>query len=176
MRTILCSLILAGGMWGQDAPAPNPTLPIAVAGFATFNQLSTPRWTGGFSAIYPVVGSWGVYGTTTTDIAPKKAMDPGTGREFYALSASVRQGVHRSVLSSGRLTFLLGGDLGPGFSQGQPSGISVSVDGSFVVTALYRLSNAFSVIAPVRMLYVSNIGWNPVAEIGVCVRLGALPK
>ena len=141
--------------YGQAPDFPATPLPAALAVFGSFNQLGTPtRYAGGVSAVYPVVGSIGIYGTTTTDIIPKRATDPVTGREFWALSANIRQGGHKALFHSGRLTFLLGGDVGPGFSQAQPSGINVDFSGSFVATGLYQISRGFSMIVPVRMLYI----------------------
>lgn len=146
-------------------------LPVGLAAFAAYNQLGTPRWTGGLAAIYPVVERLGVYATTTADLYPKKAVDPVTGRQFYAISASTRQGVHYRALTSGKATFLLGGDLGPGFSQGDPSGIKISLTSSFVATMAYQITPKFYAMVPIRMLYVSGIGWNPVAQAGVVISL-----
>jgi len=154
---------------------PQIPLPTAVAAFGEFNQLGTPRFTMGVSAIYPIVGSAGVYGSTTADILPKQAVDPATGKSFYALSMGFRQGVHKDILDTGRLSVLLGGDVGPSFSNTQAAGLSVNFSTSFVATAIYQLTPAFSLILPIRMLYVSGVGWNPVAEAGVVINLGKLP-
>ena len=176
MKTIICALLLVATAFGQEAGTfPATPLPVAVAGFVEFNQLGSPRFTGGFSAIYPVVGSVGLYGTTTADVFPKKAVDPTTGKSFYAISSSIRQGFHKDLLDTGRLSFLLGGDVGPGFSQAQPTGISVNLSASFVMTTLYQVNPTFSVVFPIRMLYVSGIGWNPVMEAGVVINLKNLP-
>ena len=130
----------------------------------------------GIAAIYPVVGSAGVYGTSTADILPKLATDPTTGKKFYAISASLRQGLHKDIVDTGRLSFLLGGDVGPSFSQGQSSGFNINFSSSFVATAVYQITPVFSFIVPVRMLYISGIGWNPIAEAGVMINLKNLPK
>lgn len=176
-RLFFLLLIFMVGMFGQSGPAePLTTLPIGLAVFASFNQLGSPRFTGGVAAIYPMVGSVGVYGTTTTEIYPKKATDPSTGRGFYAVSASVRQGAHKSLLATGRWTFLVGGDVGPGFTQDEPSGIAVSLSSSFVATAHYQINSMFGAVVPVRMLYISGIGWNPVLQAGVVINLKNLPK
>ena len=179
-RTILSILVLAGLAAAQTNATPAVTfpatpLPVAIAGFASYNQLGSPQFTGGVSAIYPVSGQLGVYGTTTADVYPKKAIDPTTGRSFYAVSSSVRQGFHKDLLDTGRFSFLLGGDVGPGFSQAQPTGIAVSLSGSFVATTLYQINPTFSFILPVRMLYISGIGFNPVVEAGFVVNLKNLP-
>jgi hypothetical protein len=161
---------------------PSLVLPAGIAVFGEFNQLGNPRWTAGFSALYPIAGSAGVYGSTTADVLPKLATDPATGRKFYAISSAARQGFHKSVIATGRFTALIGGDVGPSFSQSTSSviagksAITVSFSGSFTATGVYQFSSAFSAIVPVRMLYVSGIGWNPVLEAGVVINLKKLPK
>ena len=173
MKHLILPALFAVAAFGQNSPVEFPAvpLPVAVAAFGEFNQLGDPRFTMGVSAIYPVVGSFGIYGTTTADILPKKAIDPTTKRSFYAISSSIRQGFHKDLLDTGRFTFMLGGDVGPSFSQSQPSGISVDFSSSFVATGIYQLTPAFSLIAPLRMLYVSGIGWNPIVEAGIVVNL-----
>jgi hypothetical protein len=161
---------------------PSLVLPAGIAAFGEFNQLGDPRWTAGFAALYPIVGSAGVYGSTTADVLPKLATDPTTGRHFYAISSSARQGFHKSVVTTGRLTALIGADVGPSFSESTSSlisgksAITVSFSGSFIATGVYQLSSAFSAIVPVRMLYVSGIGWNPILEAGIVINLKNLPK
>ena len=155
---------------------PNIPIPAGIAVFAAFNQLGNPQWTAGFSAIYPVVGSIGVYGTTTADVYPKAAIDPTTKKHFYAIDSSVRQGVHKDLIDTGKWSFLLGGDVGPSLSQAQPSGIAVNLSSSFVATAVFKVNGTLSLIVPVRMLYISGIGWNPVAEAGVVINIKNLPK
>jgi hypothetical protein len=181
MKPIALLLALALCAFAQSAPAPapavsTPAVPTGFAAFGEFNQLgTTSKWSGGLSAIYPVSTQAGVYMTTTGDILPKKAVDPTTKLDFYAISASLRQGIHKSMLSTGKFTFLLGGDVGPSFSQ--PNGtLSVSFSSSFIATALYQINNVFSLIVPVRMLYISGIGWNPVIEAGVAINTKNLPK
>jgi hypothetical protein len=185
MRHLTLAVLCVCASFAQSITAQGPTAAPAIStpavptGFATFlefNQLgTTSKWSGGLSAIYPASTSMGVYLTTTGDILPKKAVDPTTGLSFYAISASLRQGVHKSMLSTGKFTFLLGGDVGPSFSQ--PNGtLSVSFSSSFIATGLYQVNNVFSVIVPVRMLYISGIGWNPVLEAGVAINTKNLPK
>jgi hypothetical protein len=196
MKKLIVFALFAMAAFGQTtatpaAPAVTPTpivtfpsliLPAGIAALGEFNQLGNPRWTAGFSALYPIVGSVGVYGSTTADVLPKLAVDPARGRKFYALSAAARQGLHKDVVTTGRFTALIGGDVGPSFSQstGSPiagkSAITVSFSGSFTATGVYQLSSAFSAIVPVRMLYVSGIGWNPVLEAGIVINLKNLPK
>ena len=177
IRTALMALAFSLPLAAQPAPEfPAIPLPIAVAGFGEFNQLGTPRLTGGFSAVYPVIGSVGVYGTTTADILPHKAIDPSTGRSFYALSSSIRQGFHKDLVDTGRFSFLAGADVGPSFGNAQPSGINVSFSSSLIITGVYQITPLFSAILPIRMLYVSGAGWNPVIEAGIAINLKRLPK
>jgi hypothetical protein len=180
MKKLIISALFTIAASGQTATTPvnfpATPLPVAMAAFGEFNQLGNPRFTMGVSAIYPVVGSIGVYGTTTADIMPKKAVDPVTKRNFYAVSTSIRQGFHKDIRGGGRLHFLVGGDVGPTFSQSQPSGINVNFSSSFVATTIFQITPAFSFIVPVRMLYMCGIGWNPIAEAGVVINLKSQTK
>jgi hypothetical protein len=45
-----------------------------------------------------------------------------------------------------------------------------------VATSVFQISPVFSFIVPVRMLYISGIGWNPIAEAGIMINLKNLPK
>ena len=180
MKYFAVPALFAVAAFGQTTSTPvnfpSIPLPTAVSAFGEFNQLGSPRFTMGISAIYPVVGPAGIYGTTTADILPKLATDPATGKKFYAISSSIRQGFHKDLVDTGRASFLIGGDVGPSFGQAQPSGITVNFSSSFVATGIYQITPAFSFIIPVRMLYVTGIGWNPIAEAGVLVNLKNLPK
>jgi len=180
MKHSIVPALLATAAFGQTptTPVSFPAIPLptAVSVFGEFNQLGTPRFTMGISAIYPVVSSAGIYGTTTADILPKLATDPTTGKDFYAIQSSIRQGFHKDVLDTGRLSFLIGGDVGPSFSQSQTSGFNVSFSSSLVATAIYQITPVFSFILPVRMLYITGVGWNPIAEAGVLINLKKLPK
>ena len=73
-------------------------------------------------------------------------------------------------------SFLIGADVGPSFDQAQPSGINVNFSSSFVATAIYQITPVFSFLVPVRMLYITGIGWNPIVEAGVLINLKNLPK
>ena len=183
---LLCAISAFGQTTAPVQPTqPAPTTPVnfpaipmptGVAAFGEFNQLGSPRFTMGISAIYPVSGSAGIYGTTTADILPKLAADPTTGRKFYAISSSVRQGFHKDLFDTGHLSFLIGADVGPSFNQAQPSGINVNFSSSFVATAVYQITPVTSFLLPVRMLYITGIGWNPIVQAGVIVNLKNLPK
>jgi hypothetical protein len=180
MKNAVLSALFAVAAFGQTTTPPVNfpaiPLPVAISAVGEFNQLGSPRFTMGVSAIYPVVGSAGLYGTTTADILPKLATDPTTGKRFYAISSSLRQGFHKDIVDTGHASFLLGGDVGPSFSQSQPSGIAVNFSSSFVATAIYQVTPAISFMVPLRMLYITGIGWNPIVEAGVVINLKNLPK
>jgi hypothetical protein len=185
MKNFIVSALFAATAFGQTAVAPaQPTfsttvLPTGFAAFGEYNQLgATSKWSGGLSAMYPVSTSAGLYMTTTGDFLPQKAVDPVTGKTFYAISGSARQGIHKTIVSTGRFIFLIGGDVGPTFAQpsGVSSSINVSFSSSFIATGYYQISKVFGFIVPVRMLYVSGIGWNPIAEMGIVINLKNLPK
>ncbi|HEX3743245.1 MAG TPA: hypothetical protein VHW09_04935 [Bryobacteraceae bacterium] len=180
MKHFIVPALFAVAAFGQTPTTsvtfPAVPLPVAVSAFGEFNQLGTPRFTMGISAIYPVVGSAGVYGTTTADVLPKLSVDPTTGKKFYAIATSLRQGFHKDLLDTGHASFLVGGDVGPSFSQSQASGFNVNFSSSFVATAIYQITPVFSFIVPVRMLYVAGVGWNPIAEAGILINLKNLPK
>lgn len=177
IKTLIIFALCAFAAFAQTTPVtptfPAIPLPVAVAAFGEFNQFATPRFSMGISAIYPVVGSVGVYGTTTADILPKK----GTvnGKSGTLLSSSIRQGFHKSILDTGRFSFLLGGDVGPSFSQSQSSGFNIDFSSSFVATGIYQITPVFSFIVPVRMLYITGVGWNPIVEAGIVINLKNLP-
>jgi len=182
---IVSALFAAAAAWGQTATTPaQPTfstavLPTGFAVFGEFNQLgTTSKWSGGLSAMYPVSTSVGLYMTTTGDFLPQKAVDPVTRKTFYAISGSARQGVHKTIVSTGEFVFLAGADVGPTFAQpnGVSGSINVSFSSSFIATGYYQISKVFGFIVPVRMLYVSGIGWNPIAEVGIVINLKNLPK
>ena len=179
ISTIIALLVALTFAALAQTPSPVfPTIPLptAIAGFGEFNQLGTPRFTMGVSAIYPLVGSAGVYATTTADILPKLAVDPTTKKSFYAVSSSIRQGFHKDLFDTGRFSFLLGADVGPSFSSAQPSGINIDFSTSFIATGVYQLTPTFSLIVPLRMLYISGVGWNPIVEAGITVNLKSLAK
>src|ERR1051326_5782019 len=85
MKNTLLPLLFAAVALAQgtDSPVsfPSTPLPVAVSVFGEFNQLGTPRFTMGVAAIYPIIGSVGIYGTTTADILPQKATDPVRSEE-----------------------------------------------------------------------------------------------
>jgi hypothetical protein len=180
MKLLFASLLvfaLALTCQAQTTTSSTPVaLPTAVSVVGEFNQLGTPQWAIGLSALYTTNAQSGIgmYNTSTADVVPIKATDPATGKQFWAVSAQFRQGVHEKLLSTGKFVFLLGGDIGPGFST-STSGIAVSATGSFVATCLYRVNSWMNVVVPIRMLYVSNVGWNPVVQAGVSFNLSKLP-
>jgi hypothetical protein len=59
--------------------------------------------------------------------------------------------VHEKVLATGPFVFLLGADVGPGFSSTPTGGIQISASGSFVATGIYHANSCLSVVVPVRI-------------------------
>jgi hypothetical protein len=179
MKKLLLALALCSvAAFAQTTPTfPSFPLPAAVSAVGSFNQLGNPKWSVGLSALYPVVGQQGVYGSTTADVYTKK-MATATGQTYWGLSAGMRQGMHKSLLTTGRFTFLLGGDIGPSFSSAQPSGVNINFSSSFVFTTVVQITPVVSFVAPERMLYVggANTGWNPVLQAGFALNLSALAK
>jgi len=175
--TIATLLLLSAFSVFAQTPAPafpSVPLPLGVAGFVEYNQLGTPQVVGGVTAIYPVSGQLGLYATTTALLSPQKVIDPTTQRSFYAVTTQLRQGLHKDVLDTGRWSFLIGGDVGPSIGSSATSGLTVNFASSIVLTPLYQVSPAVSLILPVRGIYVSNVGWNPVVEFGVVFNLSKL--
>ena len=191
MKSITCIFLALAccvtAAFGQTAAPASPVkidiaVPDGVLVVGEYNQLGDPRWTGGLGGIYPVVGSIGVYGSTMVDFLPKLATDPATGKPFYALQASARQGFHKSLIATGRVTFLVGADVGPTFSQSTSSVISgqssiaVSFSTSVTTTTVVQLTPAISFVVPIRLLYIAPVGWNPIGEAGFLFNLKQLPK
>ena len=179
LKLVCIVLALAACLLAQT-PTPVPTTvtpPTAISVVGEFNQLASPRFAVGLSALYTTSAQSGIgmFNTSTADVVPVKAVNPANGKSFYAISASFRQGVHERVLATGPFVFLLGADVGPGFSSEPAGGITVSATGSFVATTVYKVNNFMSVVVPIRMLYVQNVGWNPVIQVGVSFNLKNLP-
>ena len=176
-KAVTITLLVVALVLACPAQTASVTLPTAISVVGEFNQLGTPQWAVGLSALYTTSAQSGIrmYNTSTADVVPIKAVDPATGKQFWAVSAQFRQGLHEKLLSTGKFTFLLGGDIGPGFSSTGTSGITVSATGSFVATCLYRVNSWMNVVVPIRMLYVGNVGWNPVVQAGVSFNLSKLP-
>jgi len=183
-RLAITTLFLAGILAGQTIPQPIPApvapppLPAYVSIIGEFNQLATPQWALGLSAIYTTTGqnNIGMANSTSADIVPVKgAKDPVTGRTFTAISAQLRQGVSEKLLCTGPFCVYVGADIGPGFSSTPAGGVSISATGSFSVITRVRLNSWLSFVTPVRMLYVNGIGWNPVLQGGLSFNLHKLP-
>jgi hypothetical protein len=175
MKNLLLLLAFCSVAFCQTFPT--FPLPASVSAVQSYNQLGSPKFTIGLTALYPIVGQSGVYMTTTADIFTKK-MTTATGQAFWGISAGIRQGLHKSLLTTGRFTFLLGGDIGPSFSSAQPSGTNINFSSSFVFTTVVQITPVVSFVAPERMLFVggASAGWNPVLQAGVSVNLSALAK
>jgi len=177
-KSVLLMLALGSILaFGQTTTSTPITLPTSISVVGEFNQLATPQWAIGISALYApsVQSNIGMYDTTSADVIPVRANDPVTKKPFIAISASIRQGVHEKILCSGKYCFFLGGDIGPGFSSNSTNGVSLSFTSSFVATSIYRIKPWLSFVVPIRMLYVSGIGWNPVLQAGFSFNLKALP-
>jgi hypothetical protein len=192
--SILACLLAFAALAQTPTPAPSaapatspvtlqvPKLPAMFGAYGQFNQLGSPRFNGGIVAIYPVSQSVGIYGSTITDLFPSAQKDTTTGRTFYALNTSVRQGFHKDMLDTGAFSFFIGGDIGPSFSSntgavvsGGVATISVSLSTSATGTLIYKAAPWMDVLASGRMLYVSGAGWNPVVAVGILFNLKKLP-
>ena len=174
---LLALTFLCVGMFAQTPTPTGIVLPTSVSVVGEFNQLATPQWAIGLCAMYAATAqsNIGMYNSSCADVIPVHATDPTTGKQFYAISASFRQGLHEKLLATGKFVFLLGADVGPGFSSSPTSGISLSATGSFVFTTVYRVKPYMSIVIPIRALYISGIGWNPVFQAGVNFNLSKLP-
>jgi hypothetical protein len=161
-KYVVAAALLAASVSGQTADR-SPTY---IGAGAAFNQIGTPRVTIWATAIYPIVSRVGLYSSTTTDIIPVLRTDAATSREYYGFSTSVRQGIHKTVLSSGKFHALVGADAGVEFSQYAPTGVAVAVAGSITGTAVYQLSQKWAVVVPIRALW-QNGAWNLVPEVGI---------
>jgi len=155
---------------------PSIALPAGIVATVNYDQLGSPRITGGFGAIYPIVGSVGVYGVSGAEFYPRLATDPASGKSFYALQVTVQQEVHKSIWASGRATFLLGVGAGPAITSTPPqsgatnsplSGLQIAVSTDVVSTAVVRLSKTLSAVFSVKGLYINGAGWNLVPRIGI---------
>lgn len=197
MKFLILALTLAS-FAGAQTPAAAPAtssstdpslvsipvkLPAMIGGYVQFNQLATPKWNGGVVAIYPVFQSAGIYGSTLTDVFPQRKIDPTTGRSFIALNTSVRQGFHKDLFDTGRISALIGGDVGPSFTgatgslvTGGAATVTVSLSSSATGTLVYKATSWLDIPISGRMLYVTNVGWNPVLSTGLLFNLKKLPK
>lgn len=172
-KLIALFLLLVGVVAAQDFPA--IPIPAGVAGFVEYNQLGSPKIVGGVSALYPVSGAYKLYMTTTALLSPQLKLDPTTNKQFYAVTTSFRQGLHRDMIDVGKWSFLVGGDLGPALgSNPSASSLAVNFSSSVVITPVYQLSKSVSLILPLRGVYINNVGWNPEVDFGVQLNLSVL--
>jgi hypothetical protein len=165
------ALLFSGSLFAQDIP-----IPAGVAGFVEYNQLGSPKVVGGVSALYPVSGDWRLYMTTTALLSPQKKLDPTTGKQFYAVTTAIRQGLHRDIVDVGRWSFLFGGDLGPALGSTSTAGLALNFSSSVVLTPVYQVNPAISVIMPIRGVYINSVGWNPEIDFGVQINLNYLTQ
>lgn len=174
--TVTLLFVLAVVAVGQTPLTPAlPDTTFALGGFVSYNQLGTPQVTGGGFALYTLPVPH-LYGSTTAIIVPKVATDPDTGRSFYAVNANIVQHVHYDITLGklDRFKLLVGAGAGPSFGQDQPSGIAVSMNTSFMATPFYRITPVWGIALPVQMLYIKDVGWNPVAAVAFTINLKAL--
>jgi len=144
------------------------TLPAFFGAAVSFNQLGSPRLTPSFFSAYPILASAGLFASTEIDVVPVKQFDAATGRQFIAFSTSAREGVHRLLGRWGKLSLLVGGDAGAGFSQDGASGTSINFAGSFSLSGVYQIAPHLSVVAHPRMLWLAESRtWNMIPSIGI---------
>lgn len=168
MKFLLLASLLAASALAQTFPS--FPIPAGIAVSVSYNQLGTPQYTGGLTAIYPVAGQAGVYGTTTADFYPHKTADPTTGKSFYAIQSSIRQGFHKDLLDAGHFSFLIGGDVGPSVAS-SAAGVTVNLSASFTPTVVYQISTKLGMVFAPRLLYINGAGWNPVPQVGLIFNL-----
>jgi len=170
MKLLLLPLLLAAPALAQDpAPAdvPKPVTPAGILATVNYNQLGTPRVTGGFGAFYSLVNSVGVYGVSGAEFYTKLAVDPGTGRNFYALVANAAQEVHKHLLDVGSCSIYAGGGGGPSLSSSpQSSGVTVAFSANGSTTAVCPIKSGFGFVFSVKEMYINGIGWNLIPRIG----------
>jgi hypothetical protein len=160
-------------------------LPTSVFGGVSFNQLGTPKEAGELGAIYApsAQSAIGMYDSTTVDLVPVHLVDAATGRKYWSIEGTVRQGIHEKLFATGRWFFMAGGDVGPGLAtSASGQGLALSLSGSLDVIPIYRVSNAISLALPIRLEYLDAANqvagssrWNPVVQFNVVFHLGALP-
>jgi hypothetical protein len=153
------------------------TLPAYFAVGGEFNQLANPKGAIFVDMVYTTSGqnSIGMVNDTGIDIVPTKKTDPTTGKSFYAITSEVNQCVDEKIIATGKFRLYAGVCGGPGFSSTAAGGINISATGSFKAVATYRLNSFMSVVFPVRMNYITGIGWNPIIEGGISFDLKKLP-
>jgi len=158
-------------------------LPAGIAVYGTYNQLSTAssNWGFGMSGAYTTKAqqSIAMFNVTAVDFEPVKGTDPTTGKQFVGFTAALRQELHEAFLRTGKFTASFGVGAGPALSSA-PASVTFSATASFDVTAMYRLNSYLSLILPLRMEYISNIGngqgaFNPIAQFGILLNTRKLP-
>ena len=139
-------------------PVQSLTIPSYVGAGASFNQIGTPRFTMFATAVVPISSTAGVYTSSTADIIPIIKIDSATGRKFYTFQTSLRQGAHKVLYDNKKVAFLLGGDIGPGFSGSTGSGMNVGLTGSLTATFVYQFHQHWAFIMPIRGFMSNNTG------------------
>lgn len=172
----LCSILPAFGQ-PTSPPASDPfpsfPLPSGVVATVNFNQLGTPRITGGVGAIYPVAGSVGLYGVTGAEFYPALKANPATGKLFYSLQTNIQQEIHKDIFDTGHFSFLIGGGAGPSFSATQGTGVTVDLSAALIGSVVYQFNTKFSAVFSLKGMYIQGAGLNPVPRAGLIFNLPA---
>ena len=160
------------------AAATAVTMPAYFAVGGEFNQLATPKGAVFADMVYTTSAQNGIgmVNDTGLDIVTVKKTDPATGKSFYAITSEVNQCLDEKLIASGKFRLFAGVCGGPGFSSTATGGISVSATGSFKVVTMYRLNSFLNLLVPVRMNYITGVGWNPIVEGGISFDLKKLPE
>ena len=187
-KSLFALLAISALCFGQTTPPPVnvtfqglSTIPTSVTMFGSYNQLGTPKFTGGFGAFYSLVSKIKLYGATITTWSPKFTTNPTTGQHFYALSASAEQEFHADLIDTGNFHFLIGDGVGPTISQSASSlttgtsSYTVSLSDSVIVTGMYQFSPLVGIFVRMPAQYISGAGWNIMPSVGISITLGKLP-
>jgi hypothetical protein len=165
-NAVMLAALLASLLTAPAVAQTSPVLPTYVSAGVSFNQIGDPQTNLFLAAVYPIASGAGVFMSTASDISPVKLVNPATKKPYWGFTTTVRQGVHKQLYAAGNWRFLLGGDAGAGFSQADPSGVNVTLAGSFQATAIYRFKPQWAIVAPIGGVYV-NGAWNLIPRIGI---------
>lgn len=177
MRRLVLLIVLASASYAQDStiPAfPATPMPPAVTFLGHFNQIGSPRFTGSVSGWYPISGQYGLYGTSGLEFYPQKAIDGGSGKQFIALQATIQQELYKTLLETGRYTFMMGINGGPVFGS-DSTGFKVSASGGGAGALVIQMTPVFSFVMAPKLMWISGAGWNPIVRAGFQINLKKLP-
>lgn len=173
VSTALFALLLAFAAQAQTPdPFPQFPLPSGIVATVNFDQLGDPQFTGSIGGIYPIVGSAGVYGISGAEFFPRTLKDPKTGKPFIGLTTNLQQEVHKSILTVGRWTFLLGLQAGPSFSTSPSEGFAVAFAGGGSGSIVCQLNKTFSLLLSPKLMYMSDVAvWRVIPRFGLKINL-----